>query len=78
MADRRNSIVTHIAKAISVSHLQEKVTESCPEDTPIPSKEWIRLQFSPVCLSSYTALPSTNWPPESEAQSTAVAVAKAP
>ena len=54
--DRRHSMVIHVAKAISVRDLREKVTERCPEDTPIPSDEWIRLQFSPVCLSSHTAL----------------------
>ena len=54
--DRRHSSVTHIAKAISVRDLREKVVERCPSDTPVPSDEWIRLQFSPVCLSSHTSL----------------------
>ena len=57
--DRRHSTVVHVAKAISVQDLREKVVERCPLDTPIPSDEWIRLQFSPVCVSSQTALRCT-------------------
>ena len=41
--DRRHSMVIHVAKAISVRDLREKVTQRCPEDTPIPSDEWIHL-----------------------------------
>ena len=43
--DRRHSSVVHVAKAISVRDLREKVAERCPPDTPIPCDEWIRLQF---------------------------------
>ena len=49
--DRRHSTVVHIAKAISVRDLREKVVERCPPNIPIPSDEWIRLQFSPSCKS---------------------------
>ena len=49
--DWRHSTVVHIAKAISVRDLREKVVERCPPNTPIPSDEWIRLQFSPSCKS---------------------------
>lgn len=54
--DRRHSSVVHVAKAISVRDLREKVMERCPPNSRIPSDEWIRLQFSPVCTSSHTAL----------------------
>ena len=54
--DRRHSTVLHVAKAISVRDLRERVVERCPDGTPIPSDEWIRLQFAPVCVSSCTAL----------------------
>ena len=54
--DRRHSTVSHVAKAVSVCDLREKVVERCPKDMPVPSDECIRLQFSPVCLSSHTAL----------------------
>lgn len=47
--DRRHSSVTHIAKAISVRDLREKIIERCLSNTPVPSDEWICLQFSPVC-----------------------------
>ena len=54
--DRRHSTVVHTAKAISVRDLREKVVERCPPNTPVPSDEWIRLQFSPSCKSSHTQL----------------------
>ena len=54
--DRRHSTVVHTAKAISVRDLLEKVVERCPPNTPVPSDEWIRLQFSPSCQSSHTRL----------------------
>ena len=54
--DRRHSAVIHVAKALSVRDLREQVVSRCPEGTPIPSDEWIRLQFAPASLSSHTAL----------------------
>ena len=54
--DRRHSTVVHVAKAVSVRDLRERVIERCPPNTPVPSDEWIRLQFSPACVSSHTAL----------------------
>ena len=56
MDDRRHSTVVHVAKAVSVRDLRERVIERCPPNTPVPSDEWIRLQFSPACVSSHTAL----------------------
>ena len=52
--------------------LRERVAARCPDGTPIPSDEWIRLQFAPVCVSSCTALRYTG-----RLQSTAVTVAEA-
>ena len=43
--DRRHSSVMHVAKAILVRDLREKVVEKCPSDTPVPSDERIHLQF---------------------------------
>ena len=54
--DRRHSTVVHIAKALSVRDLREKVIEQCPPSTAVPSDGWIRLQFTPSCVSSHTAL----------------------
>lgn len=54
--DRRHSTVIHIAKAVSVRDLREQVVSRCPEGTPVPSDEQIRLQFAPTSLSSHTAL----------------------
>ena len=45
--DRRHGEVTHLAKAISIRDLREQVTCRCPPGTPIPSEEWLRLQFWP-------------------------------
>ena len=45
--DRRHGEVTHLAKAISVRDLREQVSRRCPPGTPIPSEEWLRLQFWP-------------------------------
>ena len=54
--DRRHSTVLHVAKAVSVRDLREQVVSRCPEGTPVPSEEWIRLQFAPTSLSSHIAL----------------------
>ena len=39
--------VTHLATAMSVKDLHEQVAKLCPEGTPIPSIQWLRLQFWP-------------------------------
>ena len=43
--DWRHDSITHLAKAISVRDLLEQVQARCPPDCPIPSQEWLRLQF---------------------------------
>ena len=41
------SVITHLASAMSVGDFHEQVTKACPEGTPIPSIQWLRLQFWP-------------------------------
>ena len=53
--DRRHSQAVHLAKAISIRDLREQVTDRCPPDTPIPSEEYIRLQFLPRRKNTKTA-----------------------
>ena len=36
-----------MAKAISVRDLVEQVSKLCPDGSPIPSLQWVRLQFHP-------------------------------
>ena len=55
MEDRRHSQVVHLAKVVSVRDLREQVTDRCPPDTPIPSEEYIRLQFLPRRKNTKTA-----------------------
>ena len=54
--ERRHSQVTHLAKAISIRDFREQVEAKCPEGTPIPSDEWLRLQFWPKTPKARTAL----------------------
>lgn len=43
----RHGETTHLACAMSVRDLVEKVASLCPDGTPIPSRQWVRLQFWP-------------------------------
>lgn len=45
--ERRHDSVTFMAKAISVRDLVEEVSKLCPEETPIPSRSWVQLNFCP-------------------------------
>lgn len=40
--------VAYMATAISVRDLVQEVTKLCPPETPIPSLQWVRLQFCPT------------------------------
>ena len=40
-------VVTHLATAMSVRDLHEQVSKLCPAGSPIPSVQWLRLQFWP-------------------------------
>lgn len=57
--ERRQTQVTHMAAAISVSDLLKQVSEICPPDTKIPSEQWLRLQFAPKVPSSLSSLQFT-------------------
>ena len=45
--DRRHGQVVHLAQAISVRDFHDQVVKACLEGVPIPSLEWLRLQFWP-------------------------------
>jgi hypothetical protein len=45
--ERRHDNATYLARAISVRDLVEQVNKVCPEGTPIPSEQWVRLQLYP-------------------------------
>ena len=48
-------MVVHLAKAMSVPELHKRVKERLSEGTPIPSEQWLRLQFWPNRVSNKTA-----------------------
>ncbi|CAB4425839.1 unnamed protein product [Rhizophagus irregularis] len=53
--ERRHDTVVHLATAISVNDLLRQIKRECPPETPIPSAQWLRLQFwpkNPTRLSS--------------------------
>ena len=43
--DNETTVVTHLATALSVRDLYDEVKKRVPEDCPIPSIQWLRLQF---------------------------------
>ena len=45
--ERRHDTVVHLATAISVNDLLHQIERNCPSETPIPSVQWLRLQFWP-------------------------------
>ena len=44
--ERRHGQTTYMAKAISVRDLVQQVSQMCPGE-PLPSEQWVRLQFCP-------------------------------
>lgn len=50
--DKDGDTVVHLAMALSAKDLHEQVKKECPEGTPIPSVQWLRLQFWPTRCSS--------------------------
>ena len=52
--ERRHGDVTYMAKAISVNDLIQEVSKMCPEE-PVPSNQWVRLQFFPKNPQAKTA-----------------------
>lgn len=57
--ERRHGEVVHLAKALSTRDLLNQVAKKCPEGIPIPSKQWLRLQFWPKNPSLKSALQYT-------------------
>ena len=60
--DRRHDVVAgnedvviHLATALSVRDLHEQVSKQCPEETAIPSIQWLRIQFWPQRRTAKTA-----------------------
>jgi len=45
--DDRHGDVQHMACVVSVRDLWQQAKRLCPEGTPVPSPEWLRLQFWP-------------------------------
>ena len=45
--DRCHGQVVHLAQAISIRDFHDQVVKACPVGVPIPSLEWLRLQFWP-------------------------------
>src|SRR5581483_7136011 len=53
--ERRHDTIVHLATAISVNDLLHQIKRECSPETPIPSAQWLRLQFwpkNPTRLSS--------------------------
>ena len=53
--DRRHSQVVHLAKAVSVRDFRDQVAAKLSDDTPIPSKSYIQLQFMPARKETKTS-----------------------
>ena len=51
-ADDRHHGTSHMSQWVSIKDLIKKTSVRCPENTPIPSKDFLRLQFIPK--NSYT------------------------
>ena len=49
----------HLARAISIRDFISQVKSLCPQGTPIPSEEWLRLQFWPKTRSAKVGLQYT-------------------
>ena len=57
--DRRHDQFTYLAQALSVQDLRQQVQVECPQGTPIPSEQWLRLQFAPKNPTSKASLQYT-------------------
>ena len=52
--EHRHDEVTYMAKVISVRNLIQEVAKMCPGE-PLPSEQWVRLQFCPKNPRAKTA-----------------------
>ena len=57
--ERRYDSIIHFATAISVNDLLYKIKLECPSGIPIPSIQWLRLQFWPKNLTRISSLQFT-------------------
>ena len=59
-ADDRRHGEAHLSEWLSIRDLVEQTTALCPPETPIPSKELVRLQFTPTNPYTHAALSFTS------------------
>ena len=57
--DQCHGEVTHLAHALSIRDLRDQVKANLPSDGPVPSIEWIRLQFWPKTPKARSSLQHT-------------------
>ena len=57
--ERRHGSATHLAKAFSTRDLLRSVAKRYPDGTPLPSEQWLRLQFWPKNMTTKSALQFT-------------------
>ena len=57
--DRRHDCIAHLAIALSVNDLLSEVSKVVGPDVPVPSAQWLRLQFWPKIPTAKTALQYT-------------------
>ena len=63
--ERRHNSAMYLTRALSARELLEHVSMKCPPGTPIPSQQWVCLQFYPrdprtkMLLSTMSAYLST-------------------
>ena len=57
--DRRHGQVTHLARAILRRDFISQVKSQCPDGTPIPPEEWVRLQFWPKTPAATASIQHT-------------------
>lgn len=48
--EHRHGSATHLARALSTQDLLSSVAKRCPDGTPLPSEQWLKLQFWPKML----------------------------
>ena len=59
-ADERRHNVAHLSQWLSLKDMIQQTKDKCPEDTAIPSKSLVRLQFTPRNPYSRSALNFTS------------------
>ena len=54
--DERQRGLAHMSHFISQRDLHQLAKEKCPPDTPVPSLDWVALQFQPRSSQCHSAL----------------------